>query len=108
MPDFNRTTPAHKILTLVAGLALGGLILVAAAVSGPGADDKIVPAYVEPVAVIEGEPSLVLLRTEDGDKHLLPRCLHEDSMEDCFWFAEWRGNGEGQDFAVIDETVVYL
>lgn len=68
--------------------------------------DEHTPAYVETVAVIEGEPSLLYVRLDD-EVHLLPRCLHEDDEDDCFWAAKWRGNGEGSNFLVIDTEVIY-
>ena len=93
--------------TWLLGLVMA-VSLLAGAVAVAERSAERTPVQAEPVALIEGEPSLLYLMLSDGTEWLLPRCIHEDSEMNCFWFAEWRGNGEGRDFAVINGTVIYL
>lgn len=63
--------------------------------------------YVEPLRIKHGYPSRIYVEFSDSLEVVLSPCRDESST-DCFWWAPARGNGTGESYVSLADTVFPL
>lgn len=101
-----RVNPLAYGTTVGIVIGLSGALIMGACLAPTPNREPIVEATTQSYTAPEGvEPEEV--GAVGAVEYTLIACPEEDSMENCFWDASERGNGEGTDFIVFNGVVFY-